>query len=162
MVPFNRLSKREWEVVGLLLQGNSNKQIAASLGISTRTVEFHLKNIYLKFEVRSRIELILKLGNATGQAGGGELWQSTVVGRKKRPENGDARGSRRVRGKSYREIASIAGRELDMKNLLMSRQAVTGAATAMLTGFVLLALFMRVGHMSLDAVLRGFFRWRCY
>jgi DNA-binding NarL/FixJ family response regulator len=35
------LSRREWEVAELLLQGKSNKLIALSLGISERTVEFH-------------------------------------------------------------------------------------------------------------------------
>jgi len=39
------LSRREEEVVDLLLQGKSNKQIALALHISERTVEFHLKNI---------------------------------------------------------------------------------------------------------------------
>jgi len=49
MTQNNRLSNREWEVVELLLQGKSNKLIAGALGISVRTVEFHLKNIYTKF-----------------------------------------------------------------------------------------------------------------
>jgi DNA-binding CsgD family transcriptional regulator len=60
------LSRREKEVIDLLLQGKGNKQIALSLGISERTVEFHLKNIYAKLQVNSRVELILKLGKATG------------------------------------------------------------------------------------------------
>jgi len=60
------LSRREKEVVTLLLQGKSNKQIALSLGVSERTVEFHLKNIYAKLQVNSRVELILQLGKATG------------------------------------------------------------------------------------------------
>lgn len=59
------LSRREKEVVTLLLQGKSNKQIALLLGVSERTVEFHLKNIYAKLQVNSRVELILKLGKAT-------------------------------------------------------------------------------------------------
>jgi hypothetical protein len=36
------------------------------LGISVSTVEFHLKNVYAKLEVRSRAETILKLGKSTG------------------------------------------------------------------------------------------------
>ena len=40
------LSSREWEVVNQLLEGKSNKEIAAALHISVRTVEFHLKNVY--------------------------------------------------------------------------------------------------------------------
>ena len=58
------LSRREREVTQLLLEGKSNKQIAASLHITENTVEFHLKNIYSKCHVSSRTELILKLGNS--------------------------------------------------------------------------------------------------
>ena len=49
-------TNREKEVVNLLLQGKSNKLIALSLGISDRTVEFHLKNIYAKYQVNSRLD----------------------------------------------------------------------------------------------------------
>ena len=50
----NKFSKREKDVVRLLLRGKSNKQIALELGISNRTVEFHLSNIYAKLGVNSR------------------------------------------------------------------------------------------------------------
>lgn len=59
------LSKREQEVVNQLLEGKSNKLIASSLGISERTVEFHLTNIFAKQQVSSRTELVLKLGDST-------------------------------------------------------------------------------------------------
>jgi DNA-binding CsgD family transcriptional regulator len=65
VIPDVPLSKREKEVLKFVLQGKSNKQIAWSLAISIRTVEFHLKNVYAKFQVSSRIELLLKLGQAT-------------------------------------------------------------------------------------------------
>ena len=42
------LSRREKEVVEMLLLGRSNKQIALALGVSQRTVEFHLNNVYAK------------------------------------------------------------------------------------------------------------------
>lgn len=71
------LSRREKEVITLLLQGKSNKQIALSLDVSERTIEFHLKNIYAKSQVNSRVELILKLGKTT--VGSSEkLGESTV------------------------------------------------------------------------------------
>lgn len=54
------LTTREIECLSLLLSGNSAKQTAALLGISTRTVEFHLRNIREKAECRSSIELIGK------------------------------------------------------------------------------------------------------
>jgi DNA-binding CsgD family transcriptional regulator len=66
MIQTNQLSKREAEVVDLLLQGKSNKQIALALGISESTVEFHLQNIYAKLQVNSRVEALLKLGKSTG------------------------------------------------------------------------------------------------
>lgn len=56
-----RLSKRELQVVRLLTEGRSNKQIAAALGISEGTVEFHLTSIYGKLGVASRVEAILLL-----------------------------------------------------------------------------------------------------
>ncbi len=60
------LSKREWEVADLLIQGKSNKQIALELGISESTVEFHLKNIYTKLGVDNRVEAVKKLLEITG------------------------------------------------------------------------------------------------
>lgn len=64
----NQLSKREREVMGLLLEAKSNKEIALALGISERTVEFHLTNAYLKLGVRSRVEAIVKLGKPAAAA----------------------------------------------------------------------------------------------
>ena len=89
MAKTNPLSNREWEVVNLLMQGKSNKLIAASLGISDRTVEFHLKNIYAKFQVSSRIELILKLGNTPGIFEIQKPGHSTVDRRGKTAKNRD-------------------------------------------------------------------------
>ena len=88
MTQVDQLSNREWDVVRLLIQGKSNKLIAASLGISSRTVEFHLKNIYAKYQVYSRMELVLKLVNAPGQAETGQLGHSTVVGMGKKSKIG--------------------------------------------------------------------------
>lgn len=59
------LSEREKEVVALLMEGKSNKQIASALHISPSTVEFHLRNIYNKAGVSSRVELIIKLRDST-------------------------------------------------------------------------------------------------
>src|SRR5690349_15324825 len=78
MAQFDPLTPREREVVKLLLQGKSNKLIALSLGISRRTVEFHLNNVYAKFQVGSRVELILRLVNTTGDPNPETLVYSTV------------------------------------------------------------------------------------
>lgn len=61
MMNIYRLSKREKEVAELLLEGKSNKQIAAALFISDGTVEFHLTKIYTKLSVGSRAEAIIRL-----------------------------------------------------------------------------------------------------
>jgi len=118
MEQFNKLSNREWEVAKLLLQGKSNKLIALSLGISDRTVEFHLKNIYAKFQVSSRIELILKLGNATGKFETEKLGPSTVADIRKSIENSDRLKSWMGRAIPFRDTVSIISKELEMKNFL--------------------------------------------
>ena len=118
MAQLNKLSNREWEVAKLLLQGKSNKLIALSLGISERTVEFHLKNIYAKFQVSSRIELILELGNATGKFKTEELGYSTVDGIRKSIENRDRLNAWMNWAASFRDTVSITSKELEMKNFL--------------------------------------------
>lgn len=74
----SQFSEREKEVIGLLLQGKSNKQIALALGISVSTVEYHLKNIYKKLEVNSRTEAVLRLGKSIGNETLGKLGKSAV------------------------------------------------------------------------------------
>ncbi len=56
------LSPREREVLGELIRGHYNKNIAEHLGISERTVEFHRANIFAKMGVESAIELAHQLG----------------------------------------------------------------------------------------------------
>jgi DNA-binding NarL/FixJ family response regulator len=48
------LTAREQEILGLLSQGNSNEEIAASLFISVRTVEHHVSAILGKLGATSR------------------------------------------------------------------------------------------------------------
>ena len=78
MTQSNLFSEREKEVVELLLQGKSNKQIALALGVSQSTVEYHLKNVYKKLQVSSRTEAVLRLGKSMGDNASGELGKSTV------------------------------------------------------------------------------------
>jgi DNA-binding NarL/FixJ family response regulator len=52
------LSQRELEVVQLLASGKSNKEAAASIGVSTRTVESHRNHIMRKMEFESFSDLI--------------------------------------------------------------------------------------------------------
>jgi DNA-binding CsgD family transcriptional regulator len=55
-LPTVRLTRREREVLTLVVEGLSNKEMAQALGISTRTVNFHLENLYGKLGVGSRTE----------------------------------------------------------------------------------------------------------
>jgi DNA-binding NarL/FixJ family response regulator len=52
------LTQREKEITREVLQGHDYKTIAANLNISTGTVNFHLKSIYLKLDVNSKTELM--------------------------------------------------------------------------------------------------------
>ena len=53
------LSSQEQKVLGFLLKGFSNSQIALELQISEKTVEKHLTSLYRKIGVSSRGEAIL-------------------------------------------------------------------------------------------------------
>ena len=58
------LSRREREILELLLRGLSNKEIAADLSISVPTVKVHIRHIYEKLHVRCRVDLFVKFGEA--------------------------------------------------------------------------------------------------
>jgi DNA-binding CsgD family transcriptional regulator len=146
------LSNREREVLKQLLQGKSNKLIASALGISDRTVEFHLKNIYVKYRVSSRMELVLKLGNATGGDEIDKLGYSTVDGVGKTTENGDKTNSRMHWSASYRDTVSRIGEELEMKNLMTTRHVLVGMITALFTGFLWVAMFRYFVHMPINEI----------
>jgi DNA-binding NarL/FixJ family response regulator len=55
------LSRREFEVLQLVAEGLTNKEIARKLKIVERTVEFHINNILQKLQVASRVEAALWL-----------------------------------------------------------------------------------------------------
>ena len=59
------LSPREMEIVALLLEGKTNKEIGEQLFISSNTVKTHVKNIYGKLNISNRIQLYAKLGSST-------------------------------------------------------------------------------------------------
>lgn len=57
----NPISDREFELAQLLYDGITNTQIAEKLFITVNTVKTHLKNIYLKLDAASRVEVIKRL-----------------------------------------------------------------------------------------------------
>jgi DNA-binding NarL/FixJ family response regulator len=52
-----RLSERELDVVRLVVDGRSNDEIAARLGIGAKTVESHLRRLFERLDIASRTEL---------------------------------------------------------------------------------------------------------
>ena len=54
----DRLTSREREIVQLLAEGKSSKEVAASLGISVKTAETHRANIMRKLDLHSVSELV--------------------------------------------------------------------------------------------------------
>jgi DNA-binding NarL/FixJ family response regulator len=54
------LTSQETEVLKLLIEGHHKKTAAREMGISTNTISFHLKNIYLKLQVHSKTEAVAK------------------------------------------------------------------------------------------------------
>jgi DNA-binding NarL/FixJ family response regulator len=55
---FNRLTRREREILSLIAQGRANKEIAERLAISVRTVEAHRAKIMRKLDIHSHAGLI--------------------------------------------------------------------------------------------------------
>ena len=55
---FAQLSERECEVLGLIVEGLTNKEIGRALGLSPRTVETHRANLFAKLQAPSLAQLI--------------------------------------------------------------------------------------------------------
>jgi DNA-binding CsgD family transcriptional regulator/uncharacterized protein YqgC (DUF456 family) len=147
------LTQRERDVVDLLLRGKGNRQIATSLGISVRTVEFHLTNVYSKLEVGSRVELIVKLRAEAFQSEHENPVYSTVEGQKESHQDRDKRkgqgafqfgwGGRSAMTQQLRHHSTRLPRDL----------VVVSVAGALLGGSLWVALLRRFGHMVPSDVL---------
>jgi DNA-binding NarL/FixJ family response regulator len=57
--PLDDLTERERQILELVAGGDSNKEIASSLGLSEKTVKHHMTNILQKLQVRNRVEAAL-------------------------------------------------------------------------------------------------------
>jgi DNA-binding CsgD family transcriptional regulator len=55
-----KLTRREIEVLQLVLEGKSSKEVADELVCSKRTVDFHLTRIYDKLDVTNRVQAMRK------------------------------------------------------------------------------------------------------
>lgn len=58
------VTPREHQVLGLLAEGLPNRAVAERLGISTRTAQKHVENLFKKFNVHGRGELVVMAGRS--------------------------------------------------------------------------------------------------
>ncbi len=70
----SELTERERDIVRLIVQGASNKEVASALAISERTVKGHLSNVFQKLGVSDRLKLVLyvregKIAGVSGDQG---------------------------------------------------------------------------------------------
>jgi DNA-binding NarL/FixJ family response regulator len=56
-----RLSCRQTQICKLVCEGYANKQIAGELGVTLDTIRMHLKEVFRKMEVRTRVDLVVSL-----------------------------------------------------------------------------------------------------
>ena len=66
---YTQLSEREREVLGLIVEGLTNKEIGRALGLSPRTVETHRANLFAKLQVDSLAHLIRHYAALAAQSG---------------------------------------------------------------------------------------------
>ena len=78
-----RLTRREEEVLGGVMRSLANKEIAATLNLSERTVKFHVSSLLSKFCVRGRMELVREAARHTATP---MTMQPSVVTREARPQ----------------------------------------------------------------------------
>jgi len=56
--PFDKLSKREAEILALLVEGRTNKEIAIVLELQEITIKVHLRNVYRKIGAANRAQAV--------------------------------------------------------------------------------------------------------
>lgn len=78
---YTRLTGRQQEVMALLAQGKSNKEIARDLGLSSGTVKIHISNIFKTLNVRNRIQAVIATeGSFAGPEQDADGWHSAGRG----------------------------------------------------------------------------------
>ncbi|MBQ0824673.1 response regulator transcription factor [Microvirga sp. HBU67558] len=63
----SHLTPREQQILSILAQGRSNKEIGSKLELSEKTIKHHLTNILQKLHVRNRVEAALVASNHLSQ-----------------------------------------------------------------------------------------------
>jgi DNA-binding CsgD family transcriptional regulator len=72
------LTPAEARIAALVAEGKTNREVAAALFLSERTVEGHLSRVFGKLGVRSRTELAGKLAAGTGTSASSNIGGSSV------------------------------------------------------------------------------------
>jgi DNA-binding CsgD family transcriptional regulator len=77
-----KVSRREQEVLGCVLQGLANKEIASKLNVAERTVKFHVSSLLAKFGVSDRVALSREasLGRMPAHPSSGQLTPESLFG----------------------------------------------------------------------------------
>ncbi|MGC1451730.1 MAG: helix-turn-helix transcriptional regulator [Candidatus Sulfotelmatobacter sp.] len=88
-----KMTRRQEEVLSGLMKWLPNKEIAANLNLSERTVKFHVSSLLAKFRVRSRMDLVREAARQTGKAM--SMPMSTQEARTSAPDAGDDSEGRR-------------------------------------------------------------------
>ncbi len=66
----DELTPQELQIALLLADGRTTRQAAAALFLSPKTIEYHLRHVYLKLDIHSREELASALHPRSEPAGG--------------------------------------------------------------------------------------------
>ena len=64
----DELTPQELQIALLLAGGRTTRETAATLFLSPKTIEYHLRHVYLKLDIHSRDELAQSLATRTAEA----------------------------------------------------------------------------------------------
>ena len=78
--PLDRLTPQELQVARLVARGASNRDAAAALYLSPRTVEYHLHKVFKKLGVHARAELAAVLAHERPVNSASPAWGRARVG----------------------------------------------------------------------------------
>ncbi len=62
--PLGRLTPQQLRIARYVADGATNREVALALGVSTRTVDYHLRKVFAALGIRSRLELARVVGQA--------------------------------------------------------------------------------------------------